>query len=247
VATTNLLRKLGGFFPVRDELRTDIEALGRHRVELNAGEALIRTGEKNGEIHLVEEGWMLRMRHTPDGGRQIVNVGLPGDFLNFTTLMFGVAQFDIVAKTPALLWCIQTETFREMMARHPGLAEALVWSNAHEESLLAERVVSLGRRDATQRLAHVLCELAVRLALIDRRPDGVLTIPLIQEDFADILGISVIHVVRTFKRLSEIGAVDYRSRRLIVRDMGKLQEAAGFEGEYLYFSQRRDARMFIAK
>ncbi len=76
-----------------------------------------------------------------------------------------------------------------MMTRHPGLAEALMWSNAHEEALLAERVVSLGRRDATQRLAHVLCEIVARLELIQKHEGEVLQLPLLQEDFADILGL----------------------------------------------------------
>ena len=131
-----------------------------------------------------------------------------------------------------------------MMARYPGLVEALVWSNAHEEALLAERVVSLGRRDSTQRLAHVLCELVSRLELTDRPVGDVLVVPLIQEDFADILGISVIHVLRTFKRLAEAGAVEYRSRRLILLDPGKLRRIAGFDDGYLHFTRRRDALSF---
>jgi CRP-like cAMP-binding protein len=127
-----------------------------------------------------------------------------------------------------------------MMERHPGLAEALVWSNAHEEALLAERVVSLGRRDATQRLAHILCEIVARLALIDRQDGEVLILPLLQEDLADILGLSVIHIVRTFNRLEQMGAVQYRSRRIVLTDLDKLRRISGFDGEYLHFSQRKD-------
>ena len=115
-----------------------------------------------------------------------------------------------------------------------------MWSNAHEESLLAERIVSLGRRDATQRLAHVLCEIVARLELIERHTGDVLSLPLIQEDFGDILGISVIHVLRVFKRLQAMGVVEYRSKRVSLLDLEKLRRIAGFEGEYLYFSQRKD-------
>ena len=247
MSATDVIRKLSGFFPVGEELKSDIIALQREQVDLDAGQTLVRAGDPNGDIHIVEKGWLLRMRITPDGSRQIVNIALPGDFLCFNTLMFQTAQFDVVAKTPATLARLHTDSFRTMMKRYPGLAEALVWSNAHEESLLAERVVSLGRRDATQRLAHVLCEIVARLSLIERKPNGVLIVPLIQEDFADILGISIIHVVRTFKRLSELGAVEYRSRRLVLKDTAKLQEIAGFEGEYLHFSQRKDVRPVAAE
>ncbi len=242
-----VISKLGGFFPVGDDLSADISHLHREQVELEPGEALIREGENYDDLYMLESGWMVRSRHLIDGGRQIVNVCLPADFLCFNTLMFERSQYDLVAKTPVVLSRLQALSFRTMTERHPGLLEALVWANAHEEALLAERVVSLGRRDATQRLAHVLCEIVTRLDLIDGRAhDDVLSLPLIQEDFADILGISVIHVVRTFKRLNALKAVEYRSRKLILKDVRKLREIAGFDDSYLHFTRRADARWFRA-
>jgi CRP-like cAMP-binding protein len=211
-------------------------------VKLDAGESLLRAGDRFTGLFIVEDGWMFRVRHMQGGGRQIVSLALPGDFLGFDGLMFERSQFDLTAKTDVTLSGLETESFRTMMSRHPGLAEALVWANAHEEALLAERVVSLGRRDATQRLAHVLCEIVARLELIERHAGDILSLPLIQEDFADILGISVIHVLRTFKRLAELGAVEYRSRKLVLLDTGKLKRIAGFEDEYLHFSHRPDFR-----
>ena len=115
-----------------------------------------------------------------------------------------------------------------------------MWSNAHEEALLAERVVSLGRRDATERLAHVLCEIVARLQLIQKHEGDTLQLPLLQEDFADILGLSVIHIVRVFNRLEMMGVVKYKSRRVQLIDLEKLKQVAGFDGDYLYFSSRND-------
>jgi CRP-like cAMP-binding protein len=225
----NLIAKLKGFFPVNQELVDDLGQLARERVKLDPGEALIREGDTYKHMYLVDEGWILRARYLPGGGRQIVNFALPGDFLAYNMMMFERSEFDLVAKTAASLWKLEVKSFREMMARYPGLAEALMWSNAHEESLLAERIVSLGRRDATQ-----------RLELIDRHKGDVLSLPLIQEDFGDILGISVIHVLRVFKRLQAMGVVEYRSKRVTLLDLEKLRHIAGFEGDYMYFSQRKD-------
>jgi CRP-like cAMP-binding protein len=247
VSTGVLIRKLGGFYTVGASLKEDLANLARERVRLEAGESLLLAGDKFTGLFVVDEGWMLRVRHMQGGGRQIVSLGLSGDFLGFDGLMFERSQFDLLAKTNVWLCRLEAEDFRTMMARHPGLAEALVWANAHEEALLAERVVSLGRRDATQRLAHVLCEIVARLELIERHHGDILSLPLIQEDFADILGISVIHVLRTFKRLAELGAVEYRSRKLVLLDTAKLRHIAGFENEYLYFSQRNDARRTAAE
>lgn len=237
-----LLSKLKGYFQVTHDLRTDINQLAKKRITLDAGEALIRAGDKYKCMFIVEEGWLLRARYLPGGSRQIVNFALPGDFLCYNMLMFERSEFDIVARTPVSLWELETQNFRQMMTRHPGLAEALVWSNAHEEALLAERVVSLGRRDATQRLAHVLCEIVARLELIERHEGDVIQLPLLQEDFADILGLSVIHIVRVFNRLEQMGVVRYKSRRVQIIDAEKLKRVAGFDGDYLYFSTRNDVK-----
>lgn len=187
---------------------------------------------------------MLRTRSLPGGTRQIVGVPLPGDFVCYNAMMFERAEFDIVARTPVRLSRFACQSFETMVANHPGLATALAWSNAREESLLAERVVSLGRRDSVQRLAHLICELHARMAMAGKPNGAEMVIPLIQEDFADILGISVIHIVRTFKRLAQENALEYRTRRLIIRNLEKLQRIGGFESGYLHFTQRPDARAF---
>src|SRR5262245_4729014 len=96
-AVSDVYRKLGGYFSVSDQLKSDLDALHRERFDLAQGKALIRVGDPYSDIYLLEKGWMLRARHMPDGGRQIVNVGLPGDFLCYNTLMFERSQFDLVA------------------------------------------------------------------------------------------------------------------------------------------------------
>jgi CRP-like cAMP-binding protein len=240
VPSRNLIAKLKGFFPVSHGLSADLNQLVRERETFETGDAIIRAGDKFAHLYLIEDGWVLRARYLPDGSRQIINFALPGDFLNFNSLMFTRSEFDLLAKTAVTLCRLEVKSFREMMARHPGLAEALVWSNAHEEALLAERVVSLGRRDATQRLAHVLCEIVARLQLIEKHKGEVLVLPLIQEDFADILGLSVIHIVRVFNRLEAAGVVEYKSRRVTLKDIEKLKRIAGFDGEYILFSKRDD-------
>lgn len=236
----DLVRKVSGFFPMVDQLRQDLIEVARERFTVPAGHTIVSAGDEYENIFLIEEGWVVRSRWLPGGGRQIVNVALPGDFLCFNSIMFTRSEFDLTARTPCSLFRLKLQDLGQMMDSHPGLAAALMWANAQEESLLAERVVSLGRRDALERLAHVICEIASRLEMIERHDGEVLTIPLIQEDFADILGLSSIHVTRTFRRLSELGAVDYRSGRLRLKQMDLLRSIAGFEGEYLHFTKRND-------
>lgn len=241
--TKSLLAKISGFFPLEQELEADLRKLAFRSVKLSAGQTILSAGEKYKQVLLVDEGWVLRQRHVGGGGRQIVNVALPGDFLGFNAVLFDTSDFDLIAKTDVVVYPIEIQTIDKLMERHRGLASALTWANGREESLLAERVVSLGRRDATERLAHIICEIVVRLQLIDRLHSTRLNIPLIQEDFADILGLSVIHVTRTFRRLTDLGLLAYRRNGIDLLDIDGLKRIAGFDDAYLHFSLRKDARM----
>ena len=238
--TADLVKKVSGYFPMLGPLRKDLMELTRERMSFPPGHTIVSAGDRYDSIYLIEEGWVLRSRFLPGGGRQIVNVALPGDFLCFNAMMFRTSEFDLTTRTNCSVFRLKAPDIDRLLEDHKGLAAALMWANAQEESLLAERVVSLGRRDALERLAHVICEIASRLEMIERHSGDVLTIPLIQEDFADILGLSSIHVTRTFRKLSELGAVDYRSGRLRLNRMDILRRVAGFERDYLHFTQRND-------
>lgn len=102
---------------------------------------------------------------------------------------------------------------------------------------MAERIVSLGRRDSLEKLAFTLCEMASRLDAIGLLSGDLIETPVNQEDFADILGISVIHVNRTFRRLSEERVVDYAKSRIRILDRRRLADFAGFAPGYLHFAR----------
>lgn len=236
----DLIKKMSGRFPLVDSLRADLTEMARERVRFQSGQTIISAGDDYEGMFLLEDGWVVRSRWLPGGGRQIVNIALPGDFLCFNSVMFAKSGFDLIARTSGSMVRLRTPSVAEMMEKYPGVTAALMWASSHEESLLAERVVSLGRRDALGRLAHVICEIASRLEALERHSGDILTIPLIQEDFADILGLSSIHVTRTFRRLSELGAIEYRSGRLHLKQMDVLRSIAGFDDNYLHFSGPKD-------
>ena len=121
-----------------------------------------------------------------------------------------------------------------MFERYPGLSAAVAWTAGQEESILAERVVSLGRRDSLEKLAHALCELEARLSAVGMMRGKTIELPLNQEDFADILGISVIHVNRTFRRLSEEKTAEYRKGQIELLNRDRLVELSAFDPSYLH-------------
>ena len=230
-----LRRKMRGLEALAEILLRDIRTLARDRVEISAGRPIVKEQERCPQIYLVESGWVFRSRGLVSGRRQIVNYALPGDILCADSMLFKATGFDLTARTPVGLIRIEPPSSSEMFDRYPGLAAAIAWTAGQEESILAERVVSLGRRDSLEKLAHALCELEARLSAAGMMRGRAIELPLNQEDFADILGISVIHVNRTFRRLSEEKAAEYRKGQIELLNRDRLVELSAFDPSYLHF------------
>jgi CRP-like cAMP-binding protein len=204
-------------------------------VEISANRPIVKEHERCPQLYLVESGWVFRSRGLASGRRQIVNYALPGDVLCADSVLYKASSFDLTARTPVSLIRIEPPASPDLFDKYPGLSAAIAWTMGQEESILAERVVSLGRRDSLEKLAHALCELEARLSAIGQMRGRTIELPLNQEDFADILGISVIHVNRTFRRMSEDKIAEYRKGQIDLLDRAKLAELAAFDRSYLHF------------
>jgi CRP-like cAMP-binding protein len=134
-------------------------------------------------------------------------------------------------------YAIEKNPFGRLLAVDPTLAVALSWANAHEEAVLAERLASLGRRSAHERVAHLFCELWRRLHLLGLAEDDRFPLPITQEDLADTLGLSAVHINRTLRQLRSEGLIETGSNHVRVLSMAGLEAIAGFEDGYLHFTE----------
>lgn len=234
-----LVKKLSGFFTLREEAAEDLVKLCSEACVFAPKERIATSGERYGGVYLVRNGWAVRSRLLENGARQIVNVAMPGDFLCLNAMIFDYSDFDIVAKTSLKAYFIDKAMLRGVLGRDPELAAAIFWVTAHEESILAERIVSLGRRSVRVRTAHVICEFISRLEILDERHADEILIPLTQEDFADILGTSLVHTNKTLRSLDRDGIIQFRQGLLRISDRARLERTAGFERGYLHFTRMR--------
>jgi CRP-like cAMP-binding protein len=232
-----LTRKLSGFFHVSEPAARDLVKLCSETRVFAPRERIAESGEAYRGIYLVHNGWALRSRVLENGSRQIVNVAMPGDFLGLNAMIFEHSDFDIVAKTEVTAYFIHKDDLRAVLGRDPMLAAAIFWVTAHEEAMLAERIVSLGRRSVRVRTAHVLCEFISRLEIIDAELADEVLIPLTQEDFSDILGTSLVHTNKTLRSLDRDGIIQFRQGLLRINDRRELERTAGFERGYLHFTR----------
>lgn len=232
-----LYRKLSGFYSVSDRIEEAVAALCTREVRFDRQETIIETGQVYQAIYLVTEGWVTRFKLLPSGERQIINFALPGDFLCFNATLFGKSDHFLTAKTRVRAFAMDRQPFGALLSVDPTLAVALSWANAQEEAVLAERLTSLGRRSAQERIAHLFCELWRRLHLLGLTDNDRFPLPITQEDLADTLGLSAVHVNRTLRQLRSEGLIETGSNHVRVLSMAGLEAVAGFEDGYLHFTE----------
>lgn len=235
--TEHLVKKLAPFLSITEEMGNAIRVLTQDEGQFARGDQIIAAGDVYSHVYLVNEGWAVRYKLLDSGERQIVNFSLPGDFLCFNAALFKRSDYFLAAQTQMRVFVIPILPFTKMLALQPELALALSWTNAHEESLMAERIVSLGRRTARERMAHLFCELWRRLQLLDLTDGNRFPLPLTQEDLADILGLSSVHVNRTLQKLRASQLLATAANDMRILDHKGLEHLAGFDSGYLHFTE----------
>lgn len=214
-------------------------SLGEVRV-LPAHDTCIRAGERLTSSTLLLEGVMCRYKDLPGGERQITEIHVAGDFLDLHSFSLKQLDHNVMTLTPCRVVLVPHVKLTEITETQPHLARVYWFLTALDAAIHREWELSLGRRTAIQRIAHLVCELRVRLGLIDEADDTGFALPLTQADLSDCTGLTPVHVNRTLRDLRERGLMEFRGRRVTIHDMPGLMALAEFDDSYLYL--RREER-----
>jgi CRP-like cAMP-binding protein len=180
-----------------------------------------------GDILFLREGWAYRYSLLGDGRRQVVNFLVPGDLVGpFTS----TAKQFAATLTGSSVCRVSRRDLAHSNRDCPAFSAAVEALIAAEYDLLAERTVSLGRRNAKERMAHLLLELFQRLDRVGLVADDSFELPLTQEMMGDALGLSVVHVNRTLRALREDGLATVGYGRATIHDPEALSVVADSEG-----------------
>ncbi|MCV9967806.1 Crp/Fnr family transcriptional regulator [Pararhizobium sp. BT-229] len=228
------IRKLDGFLPLPAEDREWLQSLTGRVEEVTADQDLIREGDNPETVHLILEGFAARYKMTIDGKRQIFAYLIPGDFCDLHVALLKTMDHSIGTLSPCRVATLFPSTIIEIIERRPALARALWISSLVDEATLREWLLNLGQRPARERIAHLFCEMHVRMRAVGLTTDGSFEFPLTQEELGDTTGLSIVHVNRSLKELREAGLVTMRNDRLIIPDVGRLKTFAGFDPAYLH-------------
>jgi CRP-like cAMP-binding protein len=222
------LRPLPGFKPARGGELAFISRRKVGQLRIAAGALVIGEGETSDRIFTLLTGWAFRFKSLPDGRRQILNILLPGDIVGLQAELLDAMPHGVEALTDVSLCAFARDTVWSVFRVHPPLALDLTWLAAHEERLVDDAILSIGRRTALERVAALLVHVYKRAAASGLLVDGAVPFPLTQVLIADALGLSVVHTNRTLQRLRRAGLADTAGGRLVLGDLKALRRVAQY-------------------
>lgn len=213
----------------------DRELLGQLRVverKLEHREQLSREGEPTTHCAIVREGFLASYKIASDR-EQILAFHVPGDFPDLQAVYTPVMDRNIVSIGKSTVGLISHSDLKELIDASPHLAKVFWCETINETTILREWICNIAVREALASIAHLICEIAVRLDAVGLVEDGRFHVPFTQQDLANASGFSVVHVNRTLKELRRRGLLAWESRTLKLIDFAGLKRIAEFEPGYL--------------
>jgi CRP-like cAMP-binding protein len=199
---------------------------------------VVREGQRTNECSLLLRGFAFRQKSLRNGARQIISIHIPSEFVDLQNGLLGMADHNVQSLNGSEAAIVPSDAVIEITERHPAIRVAMWIDTMIDASIFREWVVNVERRDARARIAHLLCELVLRLENIGIGDSGRYDFPLTQEQLADATGLTAVHTNRVLQQLRKDGLVQLTARSLTVLDWDRLCEVGEFDELYLHQSAR---------
>jgi CRP-like cAMP-binding protein len=205
-------------------------------MNIAAGHAIDQS--ERSQCVLVVSGFVCGSKRVGGTARQIISVAVPGDIIGMHGMLLRGSDHSLSALGPAVVASLPFDALEEVLDQSPRLVRAFWRQSFIEAAILREWITSLGRREAIARVAHLICELVVRLQAVDLAKDGSFALCWTQMDVADVCGISTVHANRVVQELRRLDVVEWDAKQLKICDWERLAKIGEFSAEYLNYPAR---------
>jgi CRP-like cAMP-binding protein len=216
-----------------DVLRSTIDGVE----SIPCGTTMVSPGEPLTHSTLLIDGLVGRFKLLSEGQRQITELHVPGDFTDLHGYLLKRLEHHVGALTPVRVAYLPHASLTRITEQEPHLARLLWLSTLMDAAIQRERILSIGRRSAVARVAHLICELYVRMDVVGQVRGSSFAFPVTQVDLADATGLTSVHVNRMLRHLRNQGLMTFRNALVEIHDLGRLQQAAEFDPSYLFLSR----------
>ncbi len=229
-----MLHKLERWQPLGEDDRRELLALPHVTRNIAAHQYLIWDGDRPQTTCLILSGFAVRHKVAGNGSRQILSIHMKGDLIDLQNSLLGVADHNVQMLTDGSIALIPVQAIRDIAFRMPAVGMAMWYETLVEGSIFREWILNIGRRDARTRIAHLLCEFAVRMEAAELGEVASYELPITQEQLADAVALTAVHVNRTLMRLEQDGLIGRTKRVITIHDWPELAKTADFEPRYLH-------------
>lgn len=214
-----------------------------HRVRtLEQHDYIVREFDRAESTCVILHGFAIRHKIVAGGKRQIVAIQMKGELVDLQNSLLGCADHSVQMLTAGRVAVIPRQEIARIAFERPNVGKALWIDTLVDASISREWIANVGRRDARTRLAHLLCEFALRLKVAGLGEQTDYELPMTQDQLADTTGLTSVHINRTIRVLEAEGLIERRSPRAIaIGDWRKLAEIGDFNSAYLHLNDGEPA------
>jgi CRP-like cAMP-binding protein len=198
---------------------------------------VVREDEVPRHCCILSSGVAIRHKTAGNGGRQIFSIHMRDDAVDLHNSLLGRADHNIEMLSRGTIICVPVERIRDLGLEHPRVGQAMWYETLLEAAIFREWTLNVGRRDARSRMAHLLCEFALRLEIAGLGASTSYELPMTHEELADALSLTSIHVSRTLKGLADEGLVERTNRAVRILDWHGLVKTGDFNRGYLHLPE----------
>lgn len=240
LALEPMLRKLRLWVPLTAPDERALLGLPHTIVTVRKQQAIVTENDLVSHCWLMLTGYCVRYKIVGEGQRQIVSIHMNGDLVDLQNALLGVADHGIQMLTDGTMAKLPIEPIRQLTDTHPAIKDALWFDTLVDGSIHREWVANVGRRNAPTRIAHLLCEFALKLEAVSPGDPLHYELPMTQEQLADATGLTAVHVNRVLQALTRDGLIDrVSSRSVVIGDWKRLAEFGDFRRDYLHLDAAR--------
>jgi len=228
-----LIRKLERFSPLSEAEKQAIQSAPLRLWQVASHQDIVSDRARPAEVHLIANGFACRYKVLHDGRRQITAFLMAGDFCDLRGLLLHQMDFGVAALGPTTLAVISHERLMGILEKHPRLAFGLWRDTMIDAAICRQWLTNIGRRSAYAGIAHLLCEIWLRMQAVELAHDGSFELPMTQAEIGDALGLSTVHVNRTLQQLRADSLIEFKSNVVRVLDWQRFKAAGEFDPSYL--------------
>jgi CRP-like cAMP-binding protein len=236
-----LLRKLESVASLSAEEKAAVLDLPISVRQMRADHDIVRERDRPSQCCLVLDGWLCRYKILESGTRQIFSFHIAGDVPDLQSLHLKTMDHNLGSLVQSTVAFIQHDSIKALAKNFPHICNVLWRDTLIDAAIFREWMVGMGRRDAPSRIAHLLCELFIKMRAVGLTRGYTCDFPVTQSVMGDALGLSTVHVNRSLMELRGRGLITLEKQVLTILKWDELQQEGGFDPLYLHLDNVAEA------